>query len=220
MKPRIQRRVSQAAPGVLFRRRGGGPAILPRPQSAEKAVAGGGLRRTGTLHAGLRHPPRHVSVLLHRVCGPRRRRVKAQGSHLSAATRTIILLWPGHSAPHYRRRGQSAGQILCGFRWCARQRTLLRSCGLSPGRVSEVFPANALQPLFDELSRPGRRCARECEASVRPVAGVPGAANSGARAPLQGAETLAFTTYQRCRRYMEQHVLRLRTLDKSPASAT
>src|SRR5665213_1438761 len=38
---------------------------------------------------------------------------------------------------------------------------LLRSCGLSPGRVSEVLPANALQPLFDELIQAGLRVRRE-----------------------------------------------------------
>ena len=37
---------------------------------------------------------------------------------------------------------------------------------------------------------------------------------AGARAPLEGAETLAFTTYQQCRRHIEQHSLRLRTLEQ------
>ena len=35
-----------------------------------------------------------------------------------------------------------------------------------------------------------------------------------ARAPLAGAETQAFATYQQCRQYIEQHSLRLRTLEQ------
>ena len=35
---------------------------------------------------------------------------------------------------------------------------------------------------------------------------------AGARAPLAGAETRAFTTYQHCRSHIELHSLRLRTL--------
>jgi AraC-like DNA-binding protein len=96
----------------------------------------------------------------------------------------------------------------------ARATDLLRSCGLSPGRVSEVFPANALQPLLDELIQAGLRvrresaelCAKLLECLVLRIA--------GARAPVEGAETLAFATYQQCRRHIEQHSLRLRTLEQ------
>jgi AraC-like DNA-binding protein len=35
---------------------------------------------------------------------------------------------------------------------------------------------------------------------------------AGATAPLEGTETLAFATYQQCRRRIERHSLRLRTL--------
>ena len=93
-----------------------------------------------------------------------------------------------------------------------RAKELLRTCNLPPGHVSEVFPANVLQPLFDEIIQTGlqsRRanaglCARLLECLALRIA--------GARAPLAGAETLAFATYQQCRRHIEQHHLRLRTL--------
>jgi AraC-like DNA-binding protein len=89
---------------------------------------------------------------------------------------------------------------------------LLRSCGLLPGRVSEVFPVNVLQPLFDELIDAGLRvgrgspalCARLLECLVLRMA--------GAHAPAEGADTPAFATYQACRRHIEEHALRLRTL--------
>lgn len=91
-------------------------------------------------------------------------------------------------------------------------RTLLNSCGLAPGCVSEVFPANALQPLFDELIQAGLQgrpanaglCAKLLECLALRIA--------GARAPLESAETPAFMTYQQCRGHIEQHSLRLRTL--------
>ncbi len=89
---------------------------------------------------------------------------------------------------------------------------LLRSCGLPAGRVMRVFPANALVALFDELIQsgliPGRGnaelCARLLECLALKIA--------KANAPLKGTETLAFATYQRCRRHIEQHFLKLRTL--------
>jgi len=91
---------------------------------------------------------------------------------------------------------------------------LLRSCGLPPGTVRQVFPPHALSPLFDELIQSGlsgghgnaELCARLLECLALKLA--------GAIAPLEERETLAFTTYQRCRRHIEQHFLRLRTLEE------
>ncbi|HEX9046411.1 MAG TPA: AraC family transcriptional regulator [Verrucomicrobiae bacterium] len=89
---------------------------------------------------------------------------------------------------------------------------LLKSCQLAPGRVARVYPANTLAPLFDELIRsglsPGRRNAKLCAKLLECLA----LKIAGATAPLEGMETLAFTTYQQCRRHIERHFLRLRTL--------
>jgi len=95
-----------------------------------------------------------------------------------------------------------------------RAAALLRSCGLSPGRVSEVFPANALQPLFDELIRGGLRVRRESAELCAKLLECVALRIAGARAPLEGVETLAFTTYQQCRQHIERHSLRLRTLEQ------
>jgi AraC-like DNA-binding protein len=97
--------------------------------------------------------------------------------------------------------GTNAGELMC-------------SCGLSPGRVSEVFPANALQPLFDELIQAGLQVRRDSVLLCVKLLECLALRIAGARAPLAGAEALAFTTYQNCRRYMEHHCQRLRTLEE------
>jgi AraC-like DNA-binding protein len=91
---------------------------------------------------------------------------------------------------------------------------LLSSCGLSPGSVSEVFPVNVLQPLFDELIQVGLQMQRESPALCASLLECLALRIDGARAPLTSAETLAFTTFQQCRQYIEQHSLRLRTLEQ------
>jgi AraC-like DNA-binding protein/quercetin dioxygenase-like cupin family protein len=91
---------------------------------------------------------------------------------------------------------------------------LLRLCGLAPGRVSEVFPANALQPLFDELIEAGLRTRRESAELCVKLLECLALRIAGARAPLAGSETHAFATYQHCRQHLEQHCLRLRTLEQ------
>jgi AraC-like DNA-binding protein/quercetin dioxygenase-like cupin family protein len=89
---------------------------------------------------------------------------------------------------------------------------LLRSCGLAAGRVSEVFPAKALQPLFDELIQAGLQVRRESTELCSKLLECVALRISGASAPLEGSETHAFATFQHCRQYIEQHALRLRTL--------
>ena len=89
---------------------------------------------------------------------------------------------------------------------------LLRSCGLSPGRVSEVVPANALQPLFDELIQAGLRVRRESGVLCAKLLECLALRIAGAHTPPASAETQAFATFQRCLQHIEQHSLRLRTL--------
>ncbi len=91
-------------------------------------------------------------------------------------------------------------------------RALLRTCGFIPGRVAQVFPPHGLQVYFDELIRCGLKnsshspalCAKLLEALALKIA--------ESRAPLAGAETLAFATFQNCRGYITQHYRRLKTL--------
>ena len=88
----------------------------------------------------------------------------------------------------------------------------LRSCGLSPGCFSEVFPANTLRPLFDELIQAGLQVRRERTELCAKLLECLALRIAGSCAPLEGAETPAFATYQQCRQHIEQHNLRLRTL--------
>jgi AraC-like DNA-binding protein len=91
---------------------------------------------------------------------------------------------------------------------------LLRSCGLPPGSARQVFPPHVLSPVFDELIQSGlsgghgsaELCAKLLECLALRLAGT--------NAPLEETETLAFATYQRCRQHIEQHFLRLRTLEE------
>jgi len=91
---------------------------------------------------------------------------------------------------------------------------LLRQCGLEPGRTAQVFPPHALTPLFDELIETGlqvgpqsaRLCVKLLECLALKIAAQ--------RAPIDGRTTLAFNSYQQCRRHIEQHFLRLRTLEE------
>lgn len=89
---------------------------------------------------------------------------------------------------------------------------LLRSCGLPPGSVTEIFPANSLEPLFDELIKAGLRAGRESPELCAKLLECLALRIAGARAPIAGAETRAFATYQQCRSHIGQHSLRLRTL--------
>lgn len=89
---------------------------------------------------------------------------------------------------------------------------LLQSCRLSPPSIAQVFPPHTLCALFDELIesglQSGTRNASLCAALLECIAlKIP-----GVKAPMESAESIAFATYHQCRRYIEQHFLRLRTL--------
>ena len=94
---------------------------------------------------------------------------------------------------------------------------LLRSCALPPGRLAQVFPPAAVSALFDELifagllggQRGGALCADLLECLAQKI--------KITAAPLRGPETRAFATYQNCRAHIEDHFLRLRTLEQIAA---
>lgn len=91
---------------------------------------------------------------------------------------------------------------------------LLKHCHLPPGCVAQVFPPNTLAVIFDELIQSGLRlgrgnaelCTKLLECLTLKIA--------SANAPLKGAETLAFATYQQCRRHIEQNFRHLKTLEQ------
>jgi AraC-like DNA-binding protein/quercetin dioxygenase-like cupin family protein len=139
--------------------------------------------------------------------------VKLKGRSFSLQPGRLFSYGPG--IPHHI-TGNAADPLVKYFvDFVGTQATvLLRSCGLSPGRVSEVFPTNVLQPLFDELIHAGLQVRRESMLLCGKLLECLALRMTGARAPLEGPETLAFTTFQQCRHHIEQHSLRLRTLEQ------
>lgn len=93
-----------------------------------------------------------------------------------------------------------------------RSKEILRLCRLPSGTCAQVFPANEIQSLFDELIRRGQRgspgseelCAKLLECMTMEIA--------EARAPHEGVETLSFTTYQQCHHHIEKNFQRLKSL--------
>ena len=92
---------------------------------------------------------------------------------------------------------------------------LLRRCRLGPGRSAQVFPPNSLALLFDELIQSGLLVGHESSELCTKLLECLMLKIAAQRAPANGAETLAFTTYQNYRRHIEQHFLRLRTLEET-----
>lgn len=91
---------------------------------------------------------------------------------------------------------------------------LLRGCGLSAGEVQQVFPTQVLQPLFDELIRVGSGSRRQSTELCSKLLECLVLRMSGARASEDGAETPAFAKFNQCRHFIEQHHLRLHTLEQ------
>jgi AraC-like DNA-binding protein len=91
---------------------------------------------------------------------------------------------------------------------------LLRQCGLEPGRAAQVFPPHALAALFDELIETGLTAGPESAPLAAKLLECLALKLAARRAPTEGKATLAFTSYQSCRRHIEHHFLRLRTLEE------
>jgi AraC-like DNA-binding protein len=91
-------------------------------------------------------------------------------------------------------------------------RALLRFCSLAGGNVSRVFPANELQPVFDELIRCGLKGTSYSRQAGEKLLECLGFKIAESRAPREARETLGFATYQRCRQHIHQHFRRLKTL--------
>jgi AraC-like DNA-binding protein len=96
-------------------------------------------------------------------------------------------------------------------------KALLVSCGLAPGRVSQVFPPTELQSLFDELIHCALKASRWSATLCNTLLGCLALKIRDSRAPLEGAEELAFNTYQACRQHLQHHFQRLRTIEQASA---
>lgn len=89
---------------------------------------------------------------------------------------------------------------------------LLRSCHLAPGSMMQIYPANALQPLFDELIQTGLRAHRSSAAFCAKILECLTLKINIAKTPLEDMNTLAFRTHEECRRHIEKNFCRLRNL--------
>jgi AraC-like DNA-binding protein len=91
---------------------------------------------------------------------------------------------------------------------------LLKQCGLASGGVSQVHPPNVLQALFGELIEDGLRmshqerglCGKLLECLMLKI--------SDTRVLVEAGDTLALSTYQRCRQHIDRHFARLCTLEQ------
>ena len=93
-----------------------------------------------------------------------------------------------------------------------KSKDILRQCGLPPGTVSQVFPPNEIQNLFDELIRCGQRGSPRSAELCRKLLESLALKISEARAPTEAAGSLAFATYQQCRQHIEKKFTQLKTL--------
>lgn len=91
---------------------------------------------------------------------------------------------------------------------------LLQSCQLPPGRVTRVFPANALIALFDEVVESGLSGGRRSGELCGKLLDCLALKITQSSAPINGGETLSYVTYQRCRRHIEQNFLSVSTLQQ------
>lgn len=91
---------------------------------------------------------------------------------------------------------------------------ILRSCQLALGSVSQMALPHELQNLFDELIECGQRgrpgaselCAKLLECLTLRIA--------ESRIPHESVETLSLLSYQHCRKHIEEHFQRLKSLEQ------
>lgn len=91
---------------------------------------------------------------------------------------------------------------------------LFRTAGLALGRISSVFPANVLVPLFDELIESGRQGGRQNEELCLRLLECVALKAAAAKVPIDAVESPASFSFQRCLNHIEKHFLRLRSLEQ------
>jgi hypothetical protein len=96
-----------------------------------------------------------------------------------------------------------------------RARSLLRRCALAPGRVLQTSAPNDVAALFDELIRNGHRSTPFSSRIAAVVLEHLILRISESAIPHGSSVTGAFTTYQRCREYIEIHWPGLQTLEQA-----
>ncbi len=94
-------------------------------------------------------------------------------------------------------------------------RPLLRRCKLAPGSVAQVLPSCPVPEWFDEIINVALRGTRYTEDLCAKLLECLALKILEAHVPLDGAGTLAFSKYQECRHYIEQHFSRLQSLEQA-----
>lgn len=91
---------------------------------------------------------------------------------------------------------------------------LLEDCNLAKGGVMRLIPPDSLAPLFDELIRSGQAGgSKGGELSVKLLECI-GLKIVAASTPSEVARSRTFTTYLHCKAHIEQHCLRLKSLEE------
>jgi AraC-like DNA-binding protein len=124
--------------------------------------------------------------------------VKLSGSEHSLQPGRIFSYGP--TVPHHIASDASDPLVKYFLTFTGKQAvSLLRKCKLSPGTASQVFPPGDIEALFDEVISAGLHLVLKIADS---------------RAPVSGAETLSFATYQNCRGHIQEHFARLKTIEQ------
>ena len=189
--------------------------VLPGPQSTQGHTAGRGVRRVRALHPGLPDSSRHFAAYSAIEFVARGRgTVRLQGRTHDLQPGKVFCYSPGMRQDLATDPAEPLVKDFVNFSG-TRVRALWRVGQLAPGQVAQVFLPNEVQGVFDEIIRNGQRgtrfsadaCTKLLERLVLKVA--------ESRAPHEGIESQAFTTYQNCRRHIEQHFARLRTVEEA-----
>lgn len=92
--------------------------------------------------------------------------------------------------------------------------TLLKQCGLRPGKALQVVAPAELQFLFDELVHNGLRATRFSPSICSKLLECLALKLAELSAPSEGLGSPAFLTYLKCRQHIQNHFERLRTLEQ------
>jgi AraC-like DNA-binding protein len=181
---------------------------LHPPKSRQLAVVCGGLEHCKPDYAIHRETFPFYSI---EYVARGRGRVTLKGRTHSLQAGSLFSYGPGVAHHIVGDRGDRLVKYFVDFTG-PRATMLLRACRLSTGRASQVVPANALQPLFDELIQAGLLVRRDSGVLCLKLLECLALRIAGAYASFGSTETQAFATFLRCRQHIEQHSLRLRTL--------
>jgi AraC-like DNA-binding protein/quercetin dioxygenase-like cupin family protein len=139
--------------------------------------------------------------------------VRLNGRHHKLQPGTVFTYGPG--IPHTISADTGAPPVKYFVDFSGTQsKGILRSCRLASGSVSQMALPHELQNLFDELIHCGQRgrpganelCAKLLECLALRIA--------ESRIPHESAETLSLLSYQNCRKHIEEHFQRLKSLEQ------